>query len=298
VFALIRKALIAPWHIFLAACTQEHCRLCRRCIDQLGWLTKFGSNTSYLVPPAGLEVAARVGRTGAVCADCWHLFLPVDPIITRYAVSANQFRELSQQLDTERDTLLEDEHLLVVSSGSGYHEPMKKLIRRYKYDKDLLLTTELSCLLINGWGLLSPYVEQRNAILVPVPLHWRRKRQRGYNQSALVAERVGSLLGLRFCERGLSRTRETQPQNKLTKENRQTNIAGAFVGNRKILSGKDVILIDDVCTSGATLAECARQAYRAGARQVCALTIARAIMVHATSTSSISHSDHLVSVVV
>jgi ComF family protein len=201
-------------------------------------------------------------------------------MLTRYALSPSGLREMSTGLDSESDLLREDERLLVVASGIGYIEPMKKLIRRYKYDQDRLLTSELAMLLLNGWGCIAPFVELDKTVFVPVPLHWRRKRERGYNQAALVAQRAASALKVRVRESGLRRCKATTPQNKLSKEAREENLAGAFKGNRKVLQGKDVVFIDDVCTSGYTLAECAKTAYDCGARSVYGLTIARAILVH------------------
>jgi ComF family protein len=167
---------------------------------------------------------------------------------------------------------------LIVHSGIGYTEPIKKLVRKFKYDKDLLLTQPLSDLVIRAWQTVSD--ERDNLILVPVPLHWRRKRQRGYNQAALLAEAVGKRLSISVCEKALSRKKFTKPQNKLAKDERHENLTSAFLGNEKLLRGKNVVLVDDVCTSGATLLECAREAYHCGANSVSALTVARAILVH------------------
>jgi ComF family protein len=292
------RRLRSSWQLFLAICTEENCRLCRRSIDQLGWLVRrsaFGEESRYVAPSAWIPGACRdhvddrgffemePSKSFAVCADCWTLFASGQPTLTRYALSRSGLREMSASLDGDTDFLAEHEKLFVVASGIGYYEHMKKLIRRYKYDKDTILTADLSWLLLNGWGLLFPFLEPGNILIVPVPLHWRRKRERGYNQSALVAQRAARILKLRMSESALVRCKFTRPQNKLTKEAREENLARAFKGNRKILKGKDVVLIDDVCTSGATLAECAKEAYECGARVVYGLTIARAILVHKRS---------------
>lgn len=124
--------------------------------------------------------------------------------------------------------------------------------------------------------------EKRNrrplpALLVPVPLHRRRRNWRGFNQSFLLAQHLGARFGLPVCERILVRRRHTRPQS-LTKSEaeRQENIAGAFACLQpEKVRGRDVILVDDICTTAATLTECARELKAAGARKVWGWVVAR-----------------------
>jgi ComF family protein len=121
--------------------------------------------------------------------------------------------------------------------------------------------------------------------VVPVPLHWMRRRQRGFNQAALLAAR----LGLPVCH-ALRRTRRTRPQVELPAGERRTNVDRAFAlawryrwrmvrPNRgfrtRPLEGLTVVLVDDVSTTGATLGACARVLVAAGVREVRVLTVAR-----------------------
>ncbi len=95
-------------------------------------------------------------------------------------------------------------------------------------------------------------------VLVPVPLHPRRLRERGYNQSALLARELGKLMSLPVVEDSLHRYKDSPPQARAeTVEERWRNVRAAFVCLDGQLSGRRVVLVDDVCTSGATLEACA-----------------------------------------
>lgn len=113
-------------------------------------------------------------------------------------------------------------------------------------------------------------------VLVPVPLHPSRLRERGYNQSALLAREMGRRLSIPVLEKGLTRVRHTQPQAKAADAlQRRHNVRGAFGCREKTFVGKRVLLIDDVCTTGATLEACAVALQAAGAVSVWGLTLAR-----------------------
>ena len=115
-------------------------------------------------------------------------------------------------------------------------------------------------------------------LLVPVPLHWTRLFQRRYNQAALLAHAVHAAGGPEVAADWLLRRRRTPPQGHLGPAGRQRNIAGAFVLRpRRSVAGKRVVIIDDVMTTGATAAECARVLDRAGAVSIGVLTLARAL---------------------
>jgi ComF family protein len=113
-------------------------------------------------------------------------------------------------------------------------------------------------------------------VLVPVPLHVRRLRERGYNQSELLAVRSGQSLGIPVVCDVLRRSRYTLAQTRLSGAERRQNVAGAFVCAGMGLRGKRVVLVDDVCTTGSTLEACSIALRAGGARSVWALTVARA----------------------
>jgi ComF family protein len=115
-------------------------------------------------------------------------------------------------------------------------------------------------------------------LIIPVPLHPKRLRWRGFNQSLLLARQVSRMYEVPVDPFLLYRSRETPPQTQLTEEERRKNVRGAFAMDAaKPLKGKSVLLVDDVYTSGATVNECSRVLVRGGAKTVHVLTLARTI---------------------
>jgi ComF family protein len=112
------------------------------------------------------------------------------------------------------------------------------------------------------------------AFAVPVPLHRRRQRQRGFNQAADLANQLGLVV-----VHGLARSKPTTAQASLPAARRHANVREAFVARRaaRRLNGAIVVLVDDVCTTGATLEACARVLRSAGVAEVRALTAARVV---------------------
>jgi competence protein ComFC len=192
-----------------------------------------------LMPP----FCPRCGRpqaSGIVCPSCW-------------------------QRPTEIDG---------IRSPFRFDEVIRKAIHELKYRN---LKAISPCLA----ELLADYVKENllpGEALVGVPLHPRRLRERGYNQSGLVAAELGKRIGLPVIEDCLIRVKQAQPQVKAVDvEERRRNVADAFVCRDERVSGKQIILIDDVCTSGATLESCAAALKNKGAKSVWGLTLAREI---------------------
>jgi ComF family protein len=111
--------------------------------------------------------------------------------------------------------------------------------------------------------------------LIPVPIHTARLQQRGYNQAKLLADQIKNLTGIPVMDSVIVRHQNTRTQVGLTAQKRRENVAGAFTTEGS-LEGKQVLLIDDVLTTGATLAACAQTAYDAGASFVFGLTASHA----------------------
>jgi ComF family protein len=113
-------------------------------------------------------------------------------------------------------------------------------------------------------------------LIVPVPLHASRLRERGYNQSTLLAQQLSHTSGLPLVESALKRIRATSPQVTLNAAERKINVSNAFEASGDIVQGRQVLLVDDVCTTGATLGSSSVALRQAGAASVWAITLARA----------------------
>jgi ComF family protein len=154
--------------------------------------------------------------------------------------------------------------------------PLRKVVQKFKYGRKVSLGKPLGRLLARGCHEFLN--ECRPDIILPVPLHPKRLRWRGFNQSVLLARQVSRAYNVPMDPFILLRSRETPPQTQLTEEERRKNMGGAFALNpEKSVADKIVLLVDDVYTSGATVNECSRALKRAGAKAVYALTLARAV---------------------
>ena len=117
-------------------------------------------------------------------------------------------------------------------------------------------------------------------VVVPVPLGEKRMKERGYNQVALIAKPLSLSLGRIYHQAALKRRRETKSQVGLSAVERRQNVHDAFIADSRIVRGKSVLLMDDVATTGATLSSGAEALLQAGASQVYAITVARALPHH------------------
>ncbi len=186
-----------------------------------------------------------------VCKQCWSGF-------QQYGEYHIRMPAAKRYMDTIITGLL----------GEGdFDDPLNEIIHQFKYDRR---TAHAQGLANRLGGLLATYPwMKRMDIIVPVPLHRSRLRSRGYNQSQLLADELGNLFGIPVVSQVLVRTRPTQSQTRLTAQQRQQNVSGAFkVPDPAVIANHRILLVDDVVTTGCTLNECAKTLKKAGAREI------------------------------
>ena len=157
-----------------------------------------------------------------------------------------------------------------------YDGPAREMIHRFKYNYQTHLRRPLALLTASR---LASFISGHQAeLLVPVPLHARRLRRRGFNQAVLLGEVLAKEWGVPLKRRAMQRIRWTEPQINLSAAERRDNVKGAFaVADPAQVAGRNVVLVDDVLTTGSTVQECARVLKKAGAGHVLVVTAARAL---------------------
>lgn len=189
------------------------------------------------LPETGCPVCAQPGTGGQVCGRCLRRPPAYGATVARYR----------------------------------YAFPADVLVQRLKYGGQTVLAAWLADRLAEALG-----GRELPDLIVPMPLHPQRLGRRGYNQAALLAAGLGRRLGIEVAPAACRRVRDTPPQVELALKDRRRNIRGAFACDAD-LAGRRVALVDDVMTSGASLDELARTVRRAGAAEVTAWVVARAL---------------------
>jgi ComF family protein len=176
------------------------------------------------------------------------------------------------------------------SAYGSYDGGLRDLIQLLKYERVKPAAAVLGRMLAEAIADLAPAFGAESVVVVPVPLHSRRLRERGFNQAELIARAamklhpVGNKLQLKTG--ALERCRETSSQTGLTRHQRRENLRGAFVAARPDeATGRQFLLVDDVFTTGTTVSECARILLRAGASKVFVATVARTLKAEASFTT-------------
>jgi ComF family protein len=245
------------------------------------------SSAFALVFPAACPICgqehAQAGWVG-LCESCWRQIRPWSgpicaacglPLASLPGEGAPEFlcgvcRRSEYEFDFAR-------------SYGIYSETLRSAILLLKFTRRERLGLQLGKLLAPLWSAHLEFRELEDPVLVPVPLHRARQRERGFNQAEALAQGLVRVLRgrakivPRIETRCLERARPTVPQTGLSFKARQENVRGVFkVTSSRSVSGRDVVLADDVMTTGATLSSCASALKSAKARRVYAVTLARA----------------------
>lgn len=210
--------------------------------------------------PGGCWICRDWGRE-RLCDACRSRFVPSAPRCPRCA--------LVLQAPHCAACLREPLPLSAVHAAVDYQPPWDALLQALKFRHSLGLAPALAALIADGAPAAPP-----EALLLPVPLHPRRLRERGYNQSQLLAEALGAQRGLPVERRLLERIADTPAQAQLTRRQRLANLRHAFA-LRGPAPPRPCVLIDDVMTTGATLATLATLLLAAGVPRVDAWVVAR-----------------------
>jgi ComF family protein len=233
--------------------------------DLLDRASRVGQSLLDLIYPPRCPCCGRIGV--AFCDGCRAQVKYILPPVCRRcgrALPEEGFCPLCRALPSSLDGTL---------AVGAFADPLRRAIHALKYENNATLATPLGEMMVDAWRRGGLHGAD---LIVPVPLHTRRQAERGYNQSRLLARVVSRGLGLPIDDCTLIRLRATPPQVGLSRTERQQNVEGAFACHGS-LHGKIIIVVDDVCTTGATLEACAATLRSGGATGVWALTLARAL---------------------
>ena len=206
------------------------------------------------------------------CGACFTSFLPIQSPLC--PVCGRAFRAGNPADHVCEDCLRRRTFFKKARAPYLYEGALMTAIHDFKYGGKTSLAKPLGLLLAS---FTKTWLEPKEGLLLmPVPLHPRRLRQRGFNQSLLLAREVAEALDADLDFLSLTRIKHTKPQTELGSEERSRNVRRAFqVLKREAVKGRSVVLVDDVATTGSTLNECARALKKAGCLEVFCLVLAR-----------------------
>ena len=161
-------------------------------------------------------------------------------------------------------------------SWAVFDSPVQNGLHTLKYRRNIGLGESFAAEMAKFFRTLQWSVD----IFIPVPLGKKRLKERGYNQVALVARPLAYEIGVEYSARALWKARETRSQVGLSVSKRRENVHNAYQADPKVVKHKSVVLMDDVATTGSTILSCTDALLSAGAKDVYAITIARALSHH------------------
>lgn len=233
------KWIRSAWRELLDAVYPPRCAACSL-VGCDGWCEECAAQVEYIAPP----VCPRCGTPISAeefCASC-----AVNPLV-----------------------------LEAVRAAAYYHGVVQTAIHYCKYGFRPTIAPALAELLVKGWHTALTEPLHAAEAVIPIPIHRTRERERGFNQSALIAKHFCASTGLPLLCHVLTRTVYRQPQVGLDAEERRQNVKDAFcVVNPQPIQGRNVLIVDDVWTTGSTLNEAARALLSAGAARIFAYTVA------------------------
>ncbi|HIP77325.1 MAG TPA: ComF family protein [Kiloniellaceae bacterium] len=239
-----------------------------------------------LLPPRCLSCGTLVDHQGALCVSCWSgMSFVSDPQCACCGLpfDHNPGHDPGHNPGHDRDgemlcgaCLREPPPYDRARAVLRYDDASRRLVLGFKHAD----RTEAAATFAAWMARAAPQLVADSAVIAPVPLHWRRLFGRRYNQSALLSQALAAQNERPGLPDLLVRHRATPSQGRLSAAQRRRNVAGAFAvraGHEEVLRGRRLLLVDDVMTTGATVAACARAALAAGAEAVDVVVLARAV---------------------
>jgi competence protein ComFC len=224
----------------------------------------FWESLDWLYPPTCVGCGQKGTRWCTTCAD--QSTGLTQNICER--CGEPQYRRISTLCN---DCLSNPTRYQALRSWGIFQGSHRKAIHQLKYRRDVSL----------GEILVRPVIpwlfnfKWKIDLVIPVPLSLARLSERGYNQSSLLARPLALGMGIPYRPAVLKKTKETPSQVGLRRELRKKNVVEAFQANRELIEGKNILLVDDVATTGATMDECAAALLKSGASEVYGFTLAR-----------------------
>jgi len=210
---------------------------------------------------------SRDHKTAPICPKCWDNISPYNGPICQVCGKPL----VSEASITCADCMIDKPMFRMARSFGLYEGALKEAINLLKYHRIKRLAKPLSYLLMK---IKIPNV----SAILPIPLYKRRLREREFNQSALLANYLAKNLGIPLFLNSLVKVRDTMPQVRLGAKERKKNPKNAFeVKDKEFIQGKELLLIDDVFTTGATVKECSKVLKKAGAKEIYVITLAHGI---------------------
>jgi len=235
-------------------------------------ISVFSSLANFIYPPFCSNCKKKVpdGLWGGICGTCWaEVKIWGDGHCQRCGTNVSGGTSLC------RNCLIPDWGCGDIRTIGPFEAPLSDAIHMLKYSDAQSVSQKLGFLMAGRIG--SGTIYSQAEMVLAVPLHGARKRERGYNQAQLLAEQLGKALGVPAPEGVVLRARHTKSQTTMNKEQRRKNVEGIFaVRKPEKIKGKTVILVDDVLTTGATIGSCGHALLAAGAVKVLAMTAAAA----------------------
>ena len=230
--------------------------------------------SDLVYPPNCLLCKKYCGLRSPVDFLCPHCFNSIQFNLPPFCLKCSRPLGGSFQYPKCRECRLKKTFFDFAWGACLYHEPLRQLIHLFKYDQKTFLRFPFHKLLVNFIETYHFDIAQFDT-LVPIPLYSARLRERGYNQSEIIAGGIAQKFNLGISSHNLIRMRPTPSQTILSQKERWTNLEGAFrIKHSKEFHNKNVLIIDDLLTTGATASEAACVLKLAGAKTVGVLTLA------------------------